>query len=161
MLKRIFYLILASMLLLCAATACTSPQTPDTDPPPQPPEEITPMLDIVKDGASSFRIIRSDLASPSGEAVLSAVELRKAILAATGCDLRMVTDWEDKDDNDTIYEIVVGQSNRAISATVPADAPKDTLQYKLSAKLDALYGLARKEKLASDAFFKKNAYIEK
>jgi cytidyltransferase-like protein len=45
--------------------------------------------------------------------------------------------------------------------TKPADAPKQTRQYFLSARLDALYGIARKEKLSADAFLKSNAYIQK
>jgi cytidyltransferase-like protein len=45
--------------------------------------------------------------------------------------------------------------------TKPADAPRDTVQYKAGEKLDALYGLARENKLRSDAFIIKGAYIEK
>lgn len=44
--------------------------------------------------------------------------------------------------------------------TKPADTPECT-QTILSNKLDALYGLARKNKLPSDYFVKKSAYIEK
>lgn len=45
--------------------------------------------------------------------------------------------------------------------TKPADAPRDCRQYEASAKLDALYGLARKNKMPADEFFKRGAYIEK
>ena len=45
--------------------------------------------------------------------------------------------------------------------TKPADAPKDTEQYRLSKKLDAVYSLARKNKYSSDFFLKKGAYIQK
>ncbi len=45
--------------------------------------------------------------------------------------------------------------------TKPADAPKSTAQYALSEKLDALYGLARKNKLVTNEFVKRGAYIEK
>ena len=42
-----------------------------------------------------------------------------------------------------------------------ADAPENTEQYTLSRRLDALYGLARKNKLTTESFIKKMAYIEK
>lgn len=45
--------------------------------------------------------------------------------------------------------------------TKPADAPQNTEQYRLSQRLEALYGLARKNKLITDSFMKKMAYIEK
>lgn len=45
--------------------------------------------------------------------------------------------------------------------TKPADAPRDTLQFVLSDKLDSIYGLARKQKYTSDEFIKKKAYIQK
>ncbi len=43
--------------------------------------------------------------------------------------------------------------------TKPADAPSNTVQYTLSQKLDALYGLARKNKLSADEFYKRSAFI--
>ena len=45
--------------------------------------------------------------------------------------------------------------------TKPADAPKDSAQYALAEKLDAVYSLARKNKYSSDFSFKKGAYIQK
>ena len=54
------------------------------------------------------------------------------------------------------------RKKRAIKIiTKPADAPRDTLQFVLSDKLDSIYGLARKQKYTSDEFIKKKAYIEK
>ncbi len=43
--------------------------------------------------------------------------------------------------------------------TKPADAPRNAVQYTLSERLDSLYALARKNKMSTDAFFEKNAYI--
>ncbi len=45
--------------------------------------------------------------------------------------------------------------------TKPADAPQDTVQYKLTQNIEALYGLARKNKLLSGDFLRKKAYIMK
>lgn len=115
-----FLSVLCALALLCATLLSCS--TPEPVPEPTPPE---PTLDIVKNGESAFRIVRPELWLGSGDGVKAAVALRKAIEQKTGLSLPMVTDWEDKDSNDTICEIVIGQTNRAISATVPADAPKD------------------------------------
>ncbi len=43
--------------------------------------------------------------------------------------------------------------------TKPADAPSDSVQFHLSERLDWFYGLARKNKISTDEFFRKNAYI--
>ena len=128
--KRTLLLLLA---LLCAASmllafsACNKQEQPDKIPDGEQPETpdddpATPMLDIVKDGKTDFRIIRSDLRAGSSDPVISsAILLRKAILAATGVEINMATDWEDKNDNEAICEIIIGESNRAIDEKVPTD----------------------------------------
>ena len=45
--------------------------------------------------------------------------------------------------------------------TKPADAPKDSAQFILSEKLDSIFGLARRQKYASDEFIRKKAYVQK
>ncbi len=45
--------------------------------------------------------------------------------------------------------------------TKPADVPRDTRQFECSSRLDALYGLARKNRLTEGDFFRKQAYIVK
>ena len=49
----------------------------------------------------------------------------------------------------------------SLVVTKPADAPKESVQYALSEKLDSVYSLARKNKYSSDFFLKKGAYIQK
>ena len=75
--------------------------------------ELASVVDIVKDGASEYIIMRSDNA-PSGSAeTKAAIALRAAIKAATGVELTMNTDW-DKEGNiptDT-KEILIGATNR-------------------------------------------------
>ncbi|MBE6576804.1 MAG: nucleotidyltransferase family protein [Ruminococcaceae bacterium] len=53
------------------------------------------------------------------------------------------------------------KAKRVNVVTKPADAPKETVQYALCAKLDALYGLARENAQTTDAFIKSGAYIHK
>lgn len=53
------------------------------------------------------------------------------------------------------------KSGDSLVVTKPADAPKESVQYVLSEKLDAVYSLARKNKYSSDFFLKKGAYIQK
>ena len=81
--------------------------------------ELASVVDIVKDGASEYIIMRSDNA-PSGSAeTKAAIALRAAIKAATGVELTMKTDW-DKEGNiptDT-KEILIGATNRPESAAV-------------------------------------------
>ncbi len=53
------------------------------------------------------------------------------------------------------------KDKRVCVVTKPADAPKETVQYALSQKLDALYGLARAKRQTTDEFIKRGAYIQK
>ena len=132
--KRTFLLLLA---LLCAASmllafsACDNQEQPDKTPDSEqtetPDDPPVPMLDIVKDGKTDFRIIRSDFRAGSSDSVISsAIALRKAIVAATGVEITMATDWDDKDDNEAICEIIIGESNRAIDQKVPTDMDQYT-----------------------------------
>lgn len=65
--------------------------------------------------------------------------------------------------NDKGRELLARQrkSGDTLVVTKPADAPKESVQYVLSEKLDAVYSLARKNKYSSDFFLKKGAYIQK
>ncbi|MBE6535802.1 MAG: nucleotidyltransferase family protein [Ruminococcaceae bacterium] len=65
--------------------------------------------------------------------------------------------------NDKGRELLAKNRKGANSCVItkPADAPKDSMQYVLSEKLDAVYALARKNKYPSDFFLKKGAYIQK
>ena len=44
------------------------------------------------------------------------------VMEKTGAKLPITTDWEDREGNEEIFEIVVGLTNRAISALCPKDA---------------------------------------
>ena len=115
--KKIYALVL---LLLCATmlltlVACkTTPPTPDEQP---PVDEPAATVDIILDGATSYRIIRSDLYSAKDPITQAAVTLRKAIEAATGCDIDITTDYDDATD----LEILVGDTNREANALIPTD----------------------------------------
>ena len=124
--KRTAALILLALTLclslLAALIACTAPESPDDSPDEQPP---VPTITIVSEGKTQYRIVRSDLATGNNAVVKAAVDLRKAFISALGCEIALATDWEDRNDNDALYEIVVGDTNRAISASLPTDAARD------------------------------------
>ncbi|HPT86005.1 MAG TPA: hypothetical protein PK778_08450 [Bacillota bacterium] len=74
-------------------------------------EESTP-LTIVSGGSTEYVIVRNDLYSPDNLSVRSAVDLRRAILAATGAEISLKTDWDGQEDNTARKEILVGDTNR-------------------------------------------------
>lgn len=75
-------------------------------------EEI-PDISLLEDGAFVYRIIRSD--SGKGNAVTVCATLKKTLKTVTGADIEVLTDFEDKDSNDDIREILVGSTNRQAS----------------------------------------------
>ena len=118
--KRFLIILLGALCVLSLALgmiACDK-----TNGPEQPPTVAT--VDIVKDGTTLYRVVRSDLLSGNAAARVGAVNLKAAIKAATGCDIEITTDY-DPDTEEKTYEILVGQTEREESALVPADLGKD------------------------------------
>ena len=83
--------------------------TPSDDPSQAPDQSIT----VVANGVTEYRIVISDFANDTVKQ--QAIALRRAIEASTGGKIAMVNDWEDKDDNADIKEILVGVTNRTAS----------------------------------------------
>ena len=71
-----------------------------------------PVLDVVKDGKTSFKIIRAN--TSSDEIAVASMQLRKALNEATGANISMTTEQTNKNSNGD-FEILVGVTNRAIS----------------------------------------------
>lgn len=143
--KRFFLIVLALLMVLSSMSlfACQKPDTPDEpeqpdtpdepaqpdepDEPEQPDEPGVPdptLIDIIKEGKTQFRIVRSDLAPANDSRRISAANLKKAIKEATGCDIDITTDWE-SDNDGAISEIIVGQCERAVCELTPEDLARD------------------------------------
>lgn len=71
---------------------------------------------LVSGGKTEYVIVRSDLKGTSSEETSAAILLRKAIMQTTGSDITITTDWDDKNDYSERLEILVGSTNRALSA---------------------------------------------
>ena len=94
-------------------------------------------------------------------------KLRRAMLfCITGtelCDIQALPEYTTLLAANEKGRALIAENRRNVKikvVTKPADAPQ-TRQTELSRKLDAFYGLARKNKLTSDYYIKKSAYIEK
>lgn len=87
---------------------------PETEEPAETTPAIAdmPVLDIVKNGATSFKIIRADQASD--EVGVSAVLLRRALNDATGANIGITSDLANRN-SDGSNEILVGLTNRGAS----------------------------------------------
>lgn len=83
---------------------------------PNEPDEPVVMLDIIADGATEYRITRSDYANSAVKAATT--DLRNGIHAVTGVKLEVKTDWDDKDNNADIKEILIGKTERKESVEV-------------------------------------------
>lgn len=119
----------ALALLLCLCTllpcvllgGCTPSEQPDT---PDTPVEGTPIA-FIKDGATEYSVVRSDFAS--NDVSIAAVDLRKALTAATGATVGIASDWVDRGTAvpEGTPEILVGLTNRQESIEAHA-ALKET-----------------------------------
>jgi hypothetical protein len=110
-------LLLCLVMVLTALIACDKdpqdPVPPDPDssetPEPQPPVEQT--VDVIKDGKTTFRIVRGDLFNMNDTSTQLSIALRKAIVTATGCEIELITDYTEA--SDSIPEIIIGETTRA------------------------------------------------
>jgi len=166
--KRLIALFLAVCTLLPALIACKGPETTEdpeitTGAPAEttPEETTTPLptgLSIVAEGASEYIIVR---ASECQSFVLDAMaELRGAIQAKTGVDIKPKEDWvKDVKDGETYVseapEILIGATNRKESAEVLATLK--TGEYKICVSGNKLIIIGSTDYLTSIAV---SAFIE-
>ena len=107
-----------AVLLLCALCVAgffgcgkTEPSGTPTD--TTGTEEKIPDVSLLENGAFTYRLIRSD--SGKGNATEVCATLKKALRTVTGAEIEILTDFENRESNDDIREILVGSTNRAAS----------------------------------------------
>ncbi|MBO5973742.1 MAG: hypothetical protein J6Q16_03510, partial [Clostridia bacterium] len=116
--KRLLPFLLALFMLLSCLAACKDKPSPDeettdTDATDIPTSEQ--VLDLVKDGASDYVIVRPADISADDPAFVAAVLLRDAIERMTGVALQIVTD-DETDYTVADKEIVIGNARGAAYA---------------------------------------------
>ena len=115
--KRLLPLLLAVLMLTPALAACNNTKEPedstqaDTQS-PDTPEVTEQYLDIVKDGASDYVIVRPANITAEDPAFVAAVLLRDAIERISGATLQIVTD-DEADYAVSEKEIVIGNARDA------------------------------------------------
>ena len=117
-----FLLLLLTAAMLFNLAAC-SPDEPTPD--ELPPEPPVPMIDIATDGQSLYRVVRGEMYTKDSVEVTCAIRVMKAMGDILGSMPAIVTDWEDKDDNTDIREILVGKTTRPESVEVYASLGAD------------------------------------
>ena len=129
--KFLLYLLAAVILLPCFA-ACQNPPTPEPETESESqmqdgelPEEVK-MIDIVKDGASDYVIVRPANITADDPAFVAAVLLRDAIERVSGATLQIITN-DEADYEITEKEIVIGNARDSSN--------KDAAIYVLESKL--------------------------
>ena len=132
--KRLLPLLLAFILLFPACAPAVTPEGSDTVPETEPAEPFV----ILENGASEFVIIRSD--SMDERALQSLLELRKTIKEKYSVEIPLKTDWskENKENetvtsDDTVLEILVGDTNRAETRAIAEEYPNLKTGYVIKA----------------------------
>lgn len=117
--KRLLPLLLALLMLTPALAACNNTPEPTPEDPtqadtqtPDSPEVTEQYLDIVKDGASDYVIVRPADITAEDPAFVAAVLLRDAIERVSGATLQIVTN-DEADYAVSEKEIVIGNARDA------------------------------------------------
>ncbi len=149
----VLLVILSLALVACAEDAPPSEQnTNDAVTTVAPPEAITD-FEIIKDGQSAFKIIRSDNAGDT--CVKNASNLLKNINKATGVMLGMSTDFYREgfvEHDPDAYEILVGNTNRAETQEVLSALPENG--YSVTFKNNKLIIVGKDDNLTAIALIK-------
>lgn len=111
--KRLWITVAAILLCICSVIIFIACKKNNEDSDTSDTAEEIPDISLLEDGAFVYRIIRSD--SGKGNAVTVCATLKKTLKTVTGADIEVLTDFEDKDSNDDIREILVGSTNRQAS----------------------------------------------
>lgn len=131
-------LMLATLLVACAKDTPNQPdvpsdETPDTPPSddPNPPEgEEKEEIALILQGICNYTAIRPDVTST--EVRQAVADLAQAVKDATGCALKLGTDWVNRGENaptDTL-EILIGKTNRQES--IEAHAALQETEYTIA-----------------------------
>ena len=117
----LFFVLLCFPMLLLASCGGTSNDTPSESPNTDTPSTPTPpdspnVIALIENGIANYRVVRSDFANATVASL--AGDVRTAIGIVTGVKPDIKTDWEDKDNNTDIKEILVGKTNRKESSEV-------------------------------------------
>ena len=109
----ILLLCLAMTVLFCSCRKDTGDE--DGSDTSDVPQESVPAdnLVIFENGEYVYRLVRSDSGIENGNK--ETLRVKKALKAATGVDIEIKTDFEDKGKNTEIKELLVGRTNRVAS----------------------------------------------
>ena len=127
--KRLLLILLGTLCVLGLVVGITACKSNGSDDQPT----VVPTVDIVKDGVTQYRVVRSDLLSGDAAARVGATKIKSAIKKAAGCNIQITTDY-DPDTPEKAYEILVGQTEREESSLVPADLGKNEFVILLTDK---------------------------
>ena len=113
LLIRTIPLLLLALLCCFGAVSCKK-DDPTVDPTQQTGEETKDetSMPIFENGAFLYRIVRSDIANTDAVVTAEGVRMRKALKAVTGVEPELTTDWQDREENASIREILLGKTNR-------------------------------------------------
>ena len=132
--KRLLPLLLALTLLFSACAPAVTPEGSDTVPETEPAEPFV----ILENGASAFVIIRSD--SMDERALQPLLDLRKTIKEKYSVEIPIKSDWsrdnkgnETVTSDETVLEILVGDTNRAESRAIAEEYPNLKTGYVIKA----------------------------
>ena len=116
--KLLIAWLLVLALCLSMLAACADPSTPPVDDPtdnagdPVTDEQPKAQITLIEDGTPKYAIVRADATSGNSIETKLSLSLKKALQSVTGAEFALLTDWEGKDDNAELLEILIGETNR-------------------------------------------------
>ena len=112
-----------AMCLLMSVASCTTPPSEEKTPEDTDQTPAKPQVVLAEGGVAKYVIIRSDLTDSNSPETTLSLQVKKALQSVSGAEFELKTDWENKNDNAEIKEILIGKTNRAESAAAIAEIP--------------------------------------
>ena len=159
-LKSFFKLVgmMLALFLLMTAVACG----PDSeDPGEQTPEDNTPtvpQVTLAENGVAKYVVVRSDMTMNTSLETKLSLQIKNALNVVTGAEFELKTDWENKDDNAALTEILLGRTNRAesIAAIEEIKDEEDAYIVRVSGNKIVIVGNGEKALKEAVNYFMKN-----
>lgn len=153
-----FFKLVGMALALCLLMTAVSCTDHSSDPEDKTPEKedtpSVPQITLAENGTAKYVVVRSDMTGNTSLETKLSLQIKNALSAVTGAEFELKTDWENKDDNAALTEILLGNTNRAESvAAMEEVAVEDEYLVRVSGNKIVIVGNGEKALTEAVTYF--------